>query len=128
MLIFPPFILSKHLMHICIINTSISSSSMDPQQIEIIHDVPRESLFVCKDSWKSICNKIQQLKRRSNDNKRKECTQNWQYFILNDVQRSMNFSNKKPQKYVLPKHVDIFIDYFSLHLKSKHMFFKRFLA
>ena len=39
----------------------------------------------------------------------------WQYFILNDAQRSMNLVNKKPQKYVHSKHVDVFIDYFSLN-------------
>ena len=39
----------------------------------------------------------------------------WQYFILNDAQRNMIRVNKKPQKFVHSKHVDVFIDYSSLN-------------
>ena len=119
MLIFPTiYIFSKHGMHICTLSICfcffVHSYSSVTNRNHSRNATGESVFFVCKESWKSICNEIQQLKRRS-DNKRKECTQNWQYFILNDVQRSMNLSNKKPQKYVLSKHVDIFIDYFSLH-------------
>ena len=123
---FPPFIYFQNIECIYALKIFVSI----PSSIHLYSSITNrnhsrratgESLFVCKESWKSICNEIQQLKRRS-DNKRKECTQNWQYFILNDVQRSMNLSNKKAAEICSLKARWHFYWLFLFTLKSKHMF------